>query len=122
MRTLLVVDDSPVARRALAHRLESDGFDVIETSSAASVKGVESVAFAAAIIDLELADSDGPTLAVELIRLRPDLPVAFFTSTTNASLIERAQAIGPVFIKPDVGGVAQWAAGMSRPSQPPPTK
>jgi CheY-like chemotaxis protein len=122
MRTLLVVDDSPVARRALAHRLETDGFDVIETSSAASAKGVESVAFAGAIIDLELADSDGPTLAEELLRGRPDLPVAFFTSSTNLSLVERARAMGPVFVKPDVGAIAQWAAGTTRPSQPPPTK
>jgi DNA-binding NtrC family response regulator len=120
MRTLLIVDDSPVARRALAHRLETEGFDVIEVASAAAARSLGEASLAAAIFDLELADADGPTLAAEMIHSRPELRVAFFTSSTSSVLLERARAIGPVFVKPDVGGIAQWVASVV--FQPPPTK
>jgi two-component system response regulator RegA len=108
MRTALVVDDSPVALRALGRRLTADGIDVVEATSVATAGKVDVAALACAVIDLQLEDGDGPDLAAALLARRADLPVAFFTSAADASLVGRARALGPVFMKPDLDAIAAW--------------
>lgn len=122
MRIVLLVDDSAVARRVLARRLEADGFQVSEASSMAAARKVDVASLGCVIIDLELADGDGTDLARTLLAKRPALPVAFFTMGTAPSLVEGARARGPVFLKPDMSPVVAWVKRTTRPSQPPPTK
>jgi DNA-binding response OmpR family regulator len=122
MRTVLLVDDSAVARRVLARRLEAEGFLVCEASSMATARRVDCASLGCAIVDLELADGDGTDLATSLRERRPALPIAFFTMGTAPSLVEGARARGPVFLKPDVNPVIAWVRRTTRPSQPPPTK
>jgi CheY-like chemotaxis protein len=122
MRIVLLVDDSAVARRVLARRLEGDGFQVSEASSMAAARKVDVASLGCAIIDLELPDGDGTDLARVLLEKRSALPVAFFTMGTAPSLIEGARARGPVFLKPDTSPVVAWVKRTTRPSQPPPTK
>ena len=100
MRTVLLVDDSAVARRVLARRLEAEGFLVCEASSMATARKVDCASLGCAIVDLELADGDGTDLARNLLEKRPALPIAFFTMGTAPSLVEGARARGPVFLKP----------------------
>jgi CheY-like chemotaxis protein len=109
MPTVLLVDDSPVARRAVARRLEAEGFDVREESSATCAHHADAGALSCAIIDLELADGDGSQLAAALRGKRASLPVAFFTAGAPPPLLERARAHGPVFKKPDVDAIVAWA-------------
>lgn len=123
MRTVLVVDDSPVALRALARRLEAEGLDVVEAASVAAAGSVDVAALTCAVVDLQLDDGDGPDLAASLVARRPDLRVAFFTSAAEAALVERAWAHGPVFVKPDLDGIVAWAMRAAIATrQPPPTK
>jgi CheY-like chemotaxis protein len=122
MRTVLLVDDSAVARRVLARRLEAEGFLVTEASSMAMARKVDFATLGCAIIDLELPDGDGTDLARLLLEKRPALSVAFFTMGTAPSLMEGARSRGPVFLKPDVNPVLAWVKRTTRPSQPPPTK
>jgi CheY-like chemotaxis protein len=122
MRTVLLVDDSPVALRVLARRLVAEGFDVREESTAAAARGHDPAALACAIVDLELPDGDGTDLAAALLAKHPSLPVAFFTAGAPPSLVERARAHGPVFTKPDAEAIVAWVKRTARPSQPPPTK
>jgi DNA-binding response OmpR family regulator len=122
MRTVLLVDDSAVARRVLARRLEAEGFQVIEASSAAMARKVDAASLGCAIVDLELPDGDGTDLARALAERRPALPIAFFTMGAAPSLVEGARARGPVFLKPDVNPLVAWVKRTVRPSQPPPTK
>ena len=122
MRTVLLVDDSAVARRVLARRLEAEGFLVTEASSMAMARKVDFATLGCAIIDLELPDGDGTDLARLLLEKRPSLSVAFFTMGTAPSLMEGARSRGPVFLKPDVNPVLAWVKRTTRPSQPPPTK
>jgi DNA-binding response OmpR family regulator len=122
MRIVLLVDDSAVARRVLARRLEADGFQVSEASSMTAARKVDVASLGCAIIDLELPDGDGTDLARVLLEKRPNLPVAFFTMGTAPSLVEGARARGPVFLKPDMSPVVAWVKRTTRPSQPPPTK
>jgi DNA-binding response OmpR family regulator len=119
MRTVLLVDDSPVARRVLARRLMSDGFHVREESSAAEANGADASALSCAILDLELVDGKGTDLAASLRGRRASLPIAFFTAGAPSSLLEAALKLGPVFQKPDVDAIIAWA---KRAGQPPPTK
>ncbi len=119
MRTVLLVDDSPVVRRAVARRLETEGFRVHEESSIAAARRVDVSGLACAIIDLELIDGAGSDLAAALLGKREALPIAFFTAGAPPSLLERARAQGPVFPKPDVEAIISWA---KQAGQPPPTK
>ena len=51
MRTVLLVDDSAVARRVLVRRLEAEGFQVSEASSMAMARKVDFASLGCAIID-----------------------------------------------------------------------
>jgi CheY-like chemotaxis protein len=119
MRTILVVDDSPVVRHAVARRLAAEGFDVRQESTVASARDADPGTLVCAILDLELGDGDGSDLAAALLGKRASLPIAFFTADASPSLLERARSQGPVFHKPDVEAVVAWA---KRAIQPPPTK
>jgi CheY-like chemotaxis protein len=123
MPSILLVDDSPVALRALAQRLTSEGFEVREALSVAAARSLDATTIGrlfCAILDLQLADGDGTDLAANLLGRRPFLPVAFFTMGATPSLVESARGRGPVFLKPDVTPVIQWVKRTLRPSQPPP--
>jgi DNA-binding response OmpR family regulator len=122
MRIVLLVDDSAVARRVLARRLEAEGFQVVEAATAAAARKVDIATLGCAIVDLELPDADGTELARSLAEKRPSLPIAFFTMGTAPSLLEGARSRGQVFIKPDVTPLLAWVKRAVRPSQPPPTK
>jgi CheY-like chemotaxis protein len=123
MPTVLLVDDSPVARRALSARLVSQGFEVREAASIQAARAVELQALTCAVLDLQLGDGDGTDLAAAFHAKRPGLPLAFFTAGAIPSLVETARGRGPVFIKPDLGPVLAWVSRFVRPSsQPPPTK
>jgi DNA-binding response OmpR family regulator len=121
MPTVLLVDDSPAARHAIAKRLQAAGFDVREVGSAADARTLDLDPFACAVVDVELADGDGPSLAVELHAKRPELPVAFFTASPSPEVELRAQGQGPVFTKPDLDPLLAWAKSAYS-TQPPPTK
>ena len=118
MPSILLVDDSQVARRAVAQRLRAAGFEVHEAASAAEARAVPLAGLACAIVDVELDDGDGPSLAAELHTNRPGLPLAFFTAGASTELVDRSRAYGPVFTKPDLEPLLAWVRG----AQPPPTK
>jgi two-component system response regulator PilR (NtrC family) len=122
MRTVLLVDDSPVARRALTQRLTSEGFEIAEASTVAAARKVDVFTLGCVIVDLELPDGDGTDLARHLAEKRPSLPIAFFTQGSAPSLVEGARGRGMVFLKPDLTPVVAWVKRSVRPSQPPPTK
>ncbi len=111
MPTVLLVDDSPAARHAIAKRLKAAGFEVREMASVAEARAADLGPFACAVVDVELADGDGPALAVELHAKRPELPVAFFTASSSPQVHERAKGQGPVFTKPNLDPLLEWARG-----------
>jgi CheY-like chemotaxis protein len=119
MRTVLVVDDSPVVRHALGRRLADQGLDVRLEEGVAAARDIDPAELLCAVIDLELGDDDGADLAAILLARRPSLPVAFFTADAPPRQRVRALACGPVFEKPDLDAVVAWVALAA---QPPPTK
>jgi two-component system response regulator FixJ len=122
MAAVLLVDDSQVVLRALGARLRAEGFDVREESTAAGARRVDSAQLGCAVLDVDLTDGDGATVAAALRARCPSLPVAFFTAGEESSLLERAREQGPVFQKPDVDAVATWVRHVLATAHPPPTK
>jgi DNA-binding response OmpR family regulator len=119
MPIVLLVDDSPVALRALAAAMGEAGFDVRRETTAAGAALAEAASLACAVVDIELPDGNGVDVAAALRARRSALPIAFFTGGASPSLLERAREHGPVFAKPDVAAVVAWA---KKAAYPPPTK
>jgi DNA-binding response OmpR family regulator len=109
MPIILLVDDSPVVRRAVARRLEAEGFDVREEGSAAGALGADAALLAAAIIDIELPDGSGIDLAADLRARAASLPVAFFTATASPTVLAQTRPYGAVFAKPELDPLVAWA-------------
>jgi len=101
MPTVLVADDSPVARLTLARRLRAEGYEVVEHGTAAAARGADVEDMACALLDLDLGDGDGADVALALHEKRANLPVAFFSASVSQDVLARARAVGPVFTKPD---------------------
>jgi CheY-like chemotaxis protein len=113
--TVLIADDSAVARRVLARALADAGFAVVEAGSVAEAAAVDADALDAAVLDLELEDGDGVAIAEALRRARPDLPLAFFSAGASRALRDRATTLGPVYAKPDEADrVIAWATHFLR--------
>ncbi|MDA8101234.1 MAG: sigma-54 dependent transcriptional regulator [Nitrospiraceae bacterium] len=78
---LLVVDDDRNLLELLAMRLESSGYAVTTALRGEDAKAAaQATAFDLAIVDLQLASSDGITLMEELHLLSPDMPVIILTA------------------------------------------
>ncbi len=82
MRTILVVDDEPMALKLVQSILEKRGFHVLVSTSAKQAVEIfvsqrESIELL--ISDVVMPGMDGPQLASRLVSLNPDLPVLFMS-------------------------------------------
>ena len=75
MKTILVVDDSPLIRKAIRRIIEPMGFDVAEAGDGVDAMGRMEAGPApdAILLDVEMPEMDGLTFLKQL-RGRPDLP------------------------------------------------
>jgi two-component system, response regulator RegA len=96
---VLYVDDSPLARAAAARLLGARGFLVVVCGSAAEANAVDPGDLRGALLDLEVGEDSGTAIAESLRARRPELPVAFLTAAEEASTLDRARGLGPVFSK-----------------------
>ncbi|MEZ6038264.1 MAG: response regulator [Planctomycetota bacterium] len=85
---VLVVDDEPfvrdVARRSL-ERMDARVIDAADAQRAMQIAERHRDALSLAILDVTMPRVDGPTLALHLRKLRPDLPVLFVTGHAGDS-------------------------------------
>ena len=99
---VLIVEDDPFARRALATLLTLQGHQVTSTASAQEAvellcekRGAE---FTHVLVDLALPSGDaaeGTAVLAHLRETRHPAHVAVITATTDQGLISRAMALGP---------------------------
>ncbi|MBX3232293.1 MAG: response regulator [Labilithrix sp.] len=107
---VLVADDSAVVRVALARRLRLAGLDVALAATTAEAKAVDATALDLAVLDFDLGDGWGDEIAAALRAVRPDLPIAFFTSSPPTETEARLRPYGPTFAKPEaMDEVVAWA-------------
>ena len=92
---VLVVEDSLFGREVLCSLLEQQGYEVTAVEN-----GADGVAAAAArefdlvLLDIELPDTDGTTVATAIRAERPSVPVLAVTGHSSDELIERCADAG----------------------------
>ncbi|ELM3736838.1 TMAO reductase system sensor histidine kinase/response regulator TorS [Edwardsiella piscicida] len=96
-RRLLLIEDNPLSQRISAEMLQSAGVQVHIAGSAAEAQALlaRDTAFDAALVDFDLPDSDGPTLARQMAEAYPQLKRIGF----SAHVLDEAQhrRIRPLF-------------------------
>ena len=98
---VLVVDDSKLARinAGKALRTLKPEWNKVEAGSAAEaieILGHETIDVA--LIDFNMADRDGLSLAAELRQLHPAMPIAIITANIQDEIIARAREINASFV------------------------
>lgn len=99
--TLLLVDDSRVARLSLMRQLNSlpMEFDILQAASADEAQAVMQGRQAdVALIDFNMPGRDGLVLAAEFCQSHPEMKLALVTANIQQPLIERARALGMTFM------------------------
>lgn len=119
---ILLIDDNPLVREALAAMLTSDGHTVLPAAG-----GREGLARleAGEAVDLVLTDLKMPGLSgwevVRAVKARwPHVPVAVITGTPEALLRQRGEPIDLVIFKPVTLDALREAISRFRAGQPPP--
>lgn len=96
-RKVLLVEDEALVAALAVDALEELGYQTIEATTAKAAHAIVagSAALKFAIVDVGLPDGRGDALAIELRKLRPDLPIIIATGYDQAHLDERART-GPL--------------------------
>ena len=98
---LLVVDDSKLARMAMAKALAALHPDWILVEAANADDAVAKIASDApdiAVFDFNMPGRDGLALAAEIRSLKPGMPVAVISANHQQEVIDRAVALGAMFL------------------------
>jgi DNA-binding NarL/FixJ family response regulator len=98
---VLIVDDSKLARMAVARTLNNlrpDWVRVEATDADEALALAKQSAFDIALLDFNMPGRDGLALAVELRGLNPEMPVAVISANLQHEIVSRAQAAGAEFL------------------------
>lgn len=99
--TLLLVDDSRVARLSLIRQINSlsGEFEILQAASADEAQAMmQDRQVDAALIDFNMPGRDGLILASEFSESHPHMKMALVTANIQQTLVERAEAMGMVFL------------------------
>jgi CheY-like chemotaxis protein len=96
MRTILVVDDEPMALKLVQSILEKRGFEVLISSNprqAVKIFEARREDIELLISDVVMPEMDGPMLARRLVAMNPSLPVLFMSGFVTQNELEQAEPI-----------------------------
>jgi DNA-binding NarL/FixJ family response regulator len=99
--TLLIVDDSKLARMSAAKALNAlyPGWARVEASNADEALALaRETAFDIALLDFNMPGRDGLQLAGELLAARPNMPLAVVSANHQDEIVAQARSIGAVFL------------------------
>ncbi len=99
---IMVVDDSKLARMAVAKALSALQPDWIRIEAANADEAMalaKTDAFDLAILDFNMPGRDGLQLAAELLALKPGLPLAVISANHQVEVVTRAREVGAVFLQ-----------------------
>ena len=119
-RTVLLVEDEALVAALAADALDELGYRAIEatTAKAALALAADGNAFAFAVIDIGLPDRRGDALALELRKLRADLPVIIATGYDQAHLDEGLRKHPRTFVLNKPYDIAQLQEAIRRIAAP----
>jgi CheY-like chemotaxis protein len=98
---LLIVDDSKLARMAVVKALNScypDWYRVEAGSAADALQAAQKETPDVALVDFNMPGQDGLALAEELRALQADMPIGIISANHQQAVIDRARALGAVFL------------------------
>lgn len=98
---LLIVDDSKLARMAVIKELNAcyPEWQRVEAASADdALKAVREEKPHIALIDFNMPNRDGLTLAAEVRNLTPDMPIGIISANHQREVVDRARALGAAFL------------------------
>jgi CheY-like chemotaxis protein len=99
---ILVVDDSKLARMAVAKALTAlqPDWSRIEAANADEALALAKTdAFDLAILDFNMPGRDGLVLAAELRALKPAMPLAVISANHQVEVVTRAREVGAAFLQ-----------------------
>jgi CheY-like chemotaxis protein len=102
---ILVVDDSKLARMAVAKALSAlhPDWTRIEAANAdEAMAQVKAGSFDLAIIDYNMPGRDGLQLAADMLALKPELPLAVISANHQVEVVTRAREVGAAFLQKPV--------------------
>lgn len=99
--TLLIVDDSKLARmaavRALGNRYP-DWSRVEAASGSEALEAVEQQSPDIALVDFNMPGQDGLDLVAALRRLKPSMPIAVISANSQQEIVDRTRALDATFL------------------------
>jgi CheY-like chemotaxis protein len=98
---VLVVDDSRLARMAVAKVLEGlrpNWTRVEATNADEAFAALQEQTPDLVVLDFNMPGRDGLDVAAELRRMRPAMPVAVISANHQQEIVDRAHAIGATFL------------------------
>lgn len=99
--TVLIVDDSKLARMSVAKVLSTLHPDWKRIEAANAIEALErtkELAPEVVLVDFNMPGKDGVTLAAELRALDPRISVAVISANRQIEVIKRTQAAGATFL------------------------
>jgi CheY-like chemotaxis protein len=99
---LLVVDDSKLARMAVAKALAAThpAWTRVEAANAdEAIAQAKAGTFDAAVLDFNMPGRDGLQLAAELLALNPAMPLAVISANHQVEVVTRAREVGASFLQ-----------------------
>ena len=99
---VLVVDDSKLARMAVAKALNALHPDWARLEAANADEALalaETDSFDIAILDFNMPGRDGLELAAELLALKPGMPLAVISANHQVEVVTRAREVGATFLQ-----------------------
>jgi CheY-like chemotaxis protein len=97
---LLVVDDEPLVLRAMARRLRTAGHTLTLAASVAEAKA-QAGPFECAVLDIDLPDGDGISLARDLLSAGSVPVVVFYSGSADPNVPLAASELGSFVSKGD---------------------
>jgi CheY-like chemotaxis protein len=98
---ILVVDDSRLARMAVAKALNAvqPDWTRVEASNAdEAVALAKETTLDVALVDFNMPGRDGLQLAAELRQMKPTMPVAVVSANHQEEVLRRAREVGATFL------------------------
>ena len=119
-RTILLVEDEALVAALAVDALEELGYQTVEATSAKAALEVcaGTARFAFAIIDVGLPDGRGDALALELRKLRADLPIIIATGYDEAHVDERLRTHDRTAVLNKPYDIAQLQAAIRKIAEP----
>jgi len=114
---VLIVDDHPLFRDALAEALKRSRPDLesrFATTAAEAIEAVADTSVTLVLLDLQLAGDSGFDTLVKISGARPNLPVAIVSATEKPEAYRKALSLGAVGYLPKSLQLEQLGHALSR--------